>query len=63
MTHPINAADCAATIAAMQSKIATQRNEIARLIQKLEKLTAEKAALHRDLCMERAKAEYKEDRR
>jgi len=32
-----------------QSKIATQRNEIARLTQKLEELTKEKAALTKDV--------------
>jgi hypothetical protein len=32
-----------------QSKIATQRNEIARLTQKLEALTKDKAALTKDL--------------
>jgi len=32
-----------------QSKIATQRNEIARLTQKLEELTKEKAALTKDI--------------
>jgi peptidoglycan hydrolase CwlO-like protein len=44
-------------ISNLTSKLAKQRSEIARLTQRLEKLTAEKAALHCDLCMERAKAE------
>ena len=38
-----------AVIAKLQSKIATQRNEIARLTQKLEAATKEKAALTKDI--------------
>lgn len=38
-----------AVIAKLQSKIATQRNEIARLTQKLEAATREKAALTKDI--------------
>ena len=38
-----------AVIAKLQSKIATQRNEIARLTQKLEAATEEKAALTKDI--------------
>ncbi len=38
-----------AVIAKLQSKIATQRNEIARLTQKLEAATIEKAALTKDI--------------
>jgi len=38
-----------ATIAKLQSKIAIQRNEIARLTQLVEKLMAQRDQLHKDL--------------